>query len=491
MLAPDGTPGYVPADRVNDALKDGGKLSVRMLAPDGTPGDIPLDNQDAAQKDGGTWAVHPDNDALKSYITSHRPPETHWSQSPSASVGDMWGIFKGVPGITPEGTVSAAKGIWNHLPPVKLTDAVQQTLPILHAYETARADGSSIEDSIKASDAVAKQHAANISPLPKMVAAFRANPTKETGRALIDAVLLSGSLLDLGAPEVEATSAADGGVMAATAARTPEELAAVRPPNPFRQGTAATSVAETPKPGLLRSGVNKFTGGDIQPNLQAGIRDTWNNVADTEGVPRPKVGASVRDMGEQVGDAVLARSKANYKLIDDATSGRFSGVDQALKTVNQDLRSVTNDTEEQALVVRKTRLELQMNQMMDDAAAKGVPKSTVDAAKSDFKKAQAIYDTSAQQQMATKGVRPNMTGSDIDPEVVDPKSFRDRMNKLYTNGRLELGVGEDAANDFIGHAASALKRAKDVVRNKWVAGPVAAGIPTAGGVVLGVKKLLE
>lgn len=38
MLAPDGTVGYIPSDRVNDALKAGGKLGVEMLAPDGTRG---------------------------------------------------------------------------------------------------------------------------------------------------------------------------------------------------------------------------------------------------------------------------------------------------------------------------------------------------------------------------------------------------------------------------------------------------------------------
>jgi hypothetical protein len=246
----------------------------------------------------------------------------------------------------------------------------------------------------------------------------------------------------------------------------------------------------------VRAVASKFTGAEIQPALKTGIQDVWNTVADTARVARPTE-KSVQDLGEQVGDSILARSKANYKLIDAATDGRFSGTEQALKSVNQDLRSVTNDTEEQSLMTRKTRLEMQMNQMLDDAEAKGVPKTTVDAAKIDFKQAQAIYDTNHQIRMSTTGVRPGMQGSEGVPEAVNAKSLMNRLNKLYNSGRLQQAVGDDGANDLIGHSANAQTAAKKVasnVRNAKITGGVLS-VPTAAAAgtaaVEGVRKLME
>lgn len=246
-----------------------------------------------------------------------------------------------------------------------------------------------------------------------------------------------------------------GEALSAAAEAAPEAIQAVRSlQNPFRK--AATAVA------------SKFTGSEIQPALKTGIQDVWNQVADKAGVAKPTA-ASVQDMGQEVGDSILARSKGSYKLIDKATDNRFSGTEQALKTVNLDLRSVTNDTEEQALLVRKTRLEMQMNQMMDEAEAKGVPKATVAAAKNDFKQAQAIYDTNHQIRMSTTGVRPGMQGATDVPEEVNSKSLMNRLNKIYNKGRLQQAVGDDGAEDLIGHSATAQKAARNVARNKTVA----------------------
>ena len=243
----------------------------------------------------------------------------------------------------------------------------------------------------------------------------------------------------------------------------------------------------------FRAVASKFTGSDIQPTLKSGIQDVWNNVAEKAGIPKP-TSASVQDLGQEVGDSILARSKANYKLVDDATEGRFSGTEQALKSVNQDLRSVTNDTEEQNLMVRKTRLEMQMNQMMDEAVKKGVPKSTIDAAKADFKQAQSIYDTNHQIRMSTTGVRPGMQGAADVREEVNAKNLMNRLNKLYNKDRLQQAVGDDGAEDLIGHSATAQKAARDVARNRKVAGIVGGvvGVPAVGtAVVEGVRHAME
>jgi hypothetical protein len=53
MLAPDGTPGYVPSERVQDAINAGGKVGVGILAPDGTRGVIPQARVQDALRAGG------------------------------------------------------------------------------------------------------------------------------------------------------------------------------------------------------------------------------------------------------------------------------------------------------------------------------------------------------------------------------------------------------------------------------------------------------
>jgi hypothetical protein len=150
---------------------------------------------------------------------------------------------------------------------------------------------------------------------------------------------------------------------------------------------------------------------------------------------------------------------------------------------------VTSDAEEQALLVRKTRLEMQMNQIMDEAEAKGVPKETVAAAKGDFKQAQAIYDTNHQIRMSTTGVRPGMQGATDVPEEVNSKSLMNRLNKIYNKGRLQQAVGDDGAEDLIGHSAAAQKAARNVARNKTVAKYVApAALTTAAGTAYELGK---
>jgi len=234
----------------------------------------------------------------------------------------------------------------------------------------------------------------------------------------------------------------------------------------------------------------KFTGSDIQPALKAGINDVWSSVAKAEGIPAPsalgnagipvKVGLtpSVQDTGEQVADSILARSKANYRMIDEATGNRFSPTEAELKNVNRALRSVTNDAEENALMVRKQRLEMQMDNLMDEAKKSGVSQAHVDAAKADFKKAQAIYDTNHAIRMSTTGVRPGMKGAEEVPEEVNAKSLMNRLNKLHNSGRLQEAVGDDAAEDLIGHTAIAQKAAKDAARRRLAA---EIAIPTVAG----------
>src|SRR6185312_14837564 len=57
MLDPDGNLGEVPQEKMQDALKAGGKLAVPMKAPDGSQGFVPHDQVKQAMNAGGRVAL--------------------------------------------------------------------------------------------------------------------------------------------------------------------------------------------------------------------------------------------------------------------------------------------------------------------------------------------------------------------------------------------------------------------------------------------------
>jgi hypothetical protein len=268
------------------------------------------------------------------------------------------------------------------------------------------------------------------------------------------------------------TGAVTGAIAGPAAELVNTGMAAI-PPNPFRAAVGAVKKA--------------FTTPDVQPALKSGIKDIWDSVAERAGVAKPTT-QSVRDMGHEVGDAIYARSKATYKMIDEATGNRFSGLERDLRNVNQKLRFVTDDIEENALNVRKQRLEMQTDQMMDEAQTKGVSAEHIKAAKADFKQAQAIYDTSSAMRKSVVGVRPGMTGSEAMPEQVNAKPMIKKLGDLYDKGRLQEAVGEDAPA-LIGHLANTTaageKAAAKVAGRKEIAKSVGMGVVKGLGIGAG------
>jgi len=186
---------------------------------------------------------------------------------------DIYGVAKGVlsnaavaaiPGgptyqAVTEGP-AVAKSIWNQLPPVQLADSVKQILPLVDAYEKSRSSGASVGDSIHAVNEAAKQHTANIVQIAPIVEAFKANPTRETARALTDAAALAASMFVGGegaAPE-EAAAATPAPVAAVPAAES--EGLMTRLTNPFKKlltspKDAAAAATQEPGSAAIRTAV--------------------------------------------------------------------------------------------------------------------------------------------------------------------------------------------------------------------------------------------
>jgi hypothetical protein len=505
MLAPDGTPGEVPVEQVQSAVSKGFKLGMPMTAPDGTIGTIPVDRAHDAIKGGfkPQVTVKP----VGSEPLFNGPVAQKFGavgEGGAEAAGDIWGALKSAATSPTPGS------------PLALASQVEQVLPLFNSYEKARSSGSSVVDSLKAASDTAVQHVKNIVPLKAAVAAYHENPTRFTARAVTDAVALATSFLggdaagapEAAAPEAEAATGAVADSPSWLQSMNPFRAKAAVTPSPVPAGTAAGDAASivdeaepldvkatqaTRKVGLPegRTATSDVetqqaladqaktqvanqaeAGKQVQANLQTGLRETWNNVADDNGVPRSAANVSIREAGQQVGDSIYARSKASYKLIDDATDGEFQPNADALKNVNLKLRDIagTDDAAEAKLMAQKQRLEWQQDQLFDQAADNGVSKDTVQSAKNDFHKAQAIYDTNHQIRMTTTGLPPEVAGALDNPEVVKSGNLMNRLVKDYSPeeggkpGRLVQAVGDENAHSMLSHTSAA-----QVAENKLLA----------------------
>ena len=102
------------------------------------------------------------------------------------AAGDVWSAVKGM--VTPAGLEApvgqAAQGLLH----------IKETIPMLQAYETARASGKGIIDSVGAANAVAGKINDARTALAQKVDDFKKHPTQETTRAVADAAALAATM---------------------------------------------------------------------------------------------------------------------------------------------------------------------------------------------------------------------------------------------------------------------------------------------------------
>lgn len=381
---------------------------------------------------------------------------------------DIYGVAKSmVPGGGAE--TGALKTIWDSLPPVQLTNAIQQTLPVINAYEKARSSGASIPDAIKATDDLAKQHQSNLISLKPALDAVRANPTRETVRALADA---SATALAMFGPGEVAGALAPEAAAAAPAAAESEGLL-TRLTNPFRAKAAASAAdtaaatskiepavaAQTVKAGLApgEAGVTSAEAAaktaqaatDAQAATQANVDQTLQNIATkhatANGIPVPAAGTATRDILTANGDALVDAGKANYKILDKFTDGQFTNAQQELKNAQLELRSKAGmtDVDTGDLEANVTRAQWNVDQLFDNAVKNGMPKETADLARNQFKTGQATLDAANDVRMANK------VGGPAGTRATNLNTLENRWTARYDAGRLQQAFGEQGAKDAL------------------------------------------
>ena len=251
---------------------------------------------------------------------------------------------------------------------------------------------------------------------------------------------------------------------------------------------AAIEGAGAAKAAIKQAYRTAYDAKSIQPVLQNGIRDTLANVAEDSGVVK-SAAPSIRDVVEDTADAVYAKSKFQYQVLDDATGGRVQRFKDRLDNIRKSLDSLTGTEEdvqkEASLLKAQKETEDAMQEAFTDARAKGVDPRLIDEANANFKKSQALYDLDKHLKMSASGMRPDIgTAAARNPEAVDPSKMFSRMNRLYDSGRLQEAVGEPNAQSLLDHANNAYLQQQKILANQAIAKKV--GKYAAYGAGLGV-----
>lgn len=256
-----------------------------------------------------------------------------------------------------------------------------------------------------------------------------------------------------------------------------------------RTAAAATSAAATTaeQPGIMTQLLKGK--GAAQPQAQEAMRTAAGSAASSAAVSTvPPEG--LRSLLEDPINAIEAQAKANYKAMDEVTGGKFQPNAEALKNVNEKLRSIagTNDVEEAKLAASKTRLEWQQEKMFDDAAKAGVPKSVVENARTQFRQAQALRELEAKVFKNPNNIAGNAASGtedtvNLDSTIRAVQKLAD--NKEWGSSRLEQALGSpEAAKSFLDHLYAAQRLGVKAVSRQKLAEMAGAGL-------LGLTTLYE
>ncbi len=221
-----------------------------------------------------------------------------------------------------------------------------------------------------------------------------------------------------------------------------------------------------------------------QPELQSGVRKVASKVAEDAGVPRPQNPSMYRTV-EEAGDGILAKSKGQYKQLDQASGGRWQRFDDQLRNIRQKMSEVAgiDDDQYSTLEDRQNEIETLQANLIDELKSSGkIDPKLADQAVTNYRQAQALFDLDNAVQRSTTG-KPLGVGKTAGlPEKVDPKKLAPRVNALWKSGRLQQAVGEANASDLIDYVSDAAKHQQNAVRLKLLLKVIGIGGASAGAI---------
>ena len=259
----------------------------------------------------------------------------------------------------------------------------------------------------------------------------------------------------------------------------------------LRDGTTAT-VLQDPKVVAGKFGVTKESlaatdeqqaavrAGNGQPR-QSVVKPASKAAASesNESSAAPAKTSGIRTAIEDVSNDIRAKSQSLYQRLDKESGGRWQRYEDQIKNLEDKMDEVNgiDDDAYDRLETKRNDIETSQAQMLEDLKEKGIDPKIADDAVTHYKQAMALRDLDRAVKSSTVG-EARIGGK----EVVNPKTFTNRVQKLYDSGRLEQALGEEGADALLKEAYAA-KTAKSLqTLGKWTAGILAARY--AGGSVL-------
>jgi hypothetical protein len=260
-------------------------------------------------------------------------------------------------------------------------------------------------------------------------------------------------------------------------------LAQAAGPSLISGASKATAATKGAVKNAVRSGVKAVDGSAIQSELQSSLRNSINAAA-REAEVAEAVNTPIRDAARTVAENVERKAKAQFKIIDDATDGKLTNVQNKIKNVQQELRlkAGTDDALEQRLLEKQAALSSEIEDLYALAEREGVPVEVADAARSSWKQAQALHDLDVQIKSSTFGNAVEAA------ENVDPSKLVLRLQKLQDARRLAEAVGDEGAHGLLGAGHRAIKATAK--HGDRVATAKAVGKNAAKGLGIGVTGAL-
>ena len=207
-------------------------------------------------------------------------------------------------------------------------------------------------------------------------------------------------------------------------------------------GEAAVSTAEAAQKTVQAAEAAKTA---TQANVDSALQDIAKQHAAQNGLPAPAAGTASRDALASNGNALVDAGKADYKVLDKFTNGKFTNAQAELKNAQFELqqKAGTTDADVPTLEANVLRAQMNVDNLFDKAVESGMPKETAEAARTKFRTGQATLDAANDVRMANK-VR-GAAGT----RTTDLNALENRWTARYDAGRLQQAFGEQGAKDAL------------------------------------------
>ena len=141
----------------------------------------------------------------------------------------------------------------------------------------------------------------------------------------------------------------------------------------------------------------------------------------------------IRTAIEEVSNDIRAKSQSIYRKLDQESGGRWQRYEDQITNLNDKLDEVNGIDDEayDRLETKRNDIETSQAQMLEDLREKGIDPKLADDAVAHYKQSMALRDLDRAVKSSTVG-EARIGGR----EVVNPKVFTNRVQKLYDSGRL-------------------------------------------------------